>query len=205
MFRFLSSGGDRSADILTFHGYWDEKASSLSPLIARFQMSARLAGQGEKPMWDTEASWGQNPVGMGDSERAAFLAKYYLLHWSMGIRRLYWYSYDNELGWGPLWTRKGGLLPAGSAYREVRSWMLGATMDRKCAPEGSLNSFWVCGFSRGGGYRALALWTDGPARRYSVPYGFVRYRELTGAQHLVQNGTVLVNGSPILLETEPAP
>lgn len=204
MLRFLSAGGGDYADILTFHGYWDAEARSLPAVVSRFQVSARLGGQGGKPMWDTEASWGQDPPGMDQAQKAAFLAKYYLLHWSLGIRRLYWYSYDNKLGWGTLWDRKRGLLLPGIAYRQVRSWMLGAKMDRRCAPDSTSDAVWICGFARPGGYRALAVWTQGAPCTYRVGRRFVSYRDVAGRRYEVRNGEVTINTSPILLETMPS-
>lgn len=202
MSRFLSLGGGNYADVLAFHGYWDADARSLLPVVARFRAAAQDAGEGEKLMWDTEAGWGQNPGGMTPSHQAAFLAKYFLLHWSLGIRRLYWYSYDNELGWGTLWDRKTGLLHPGVAYREVRSWMVGATMSDRCAPDRIANPLWICGLSRPGGYRALAIWAEGAPRTYRTEGRFQRYRDLAGERHPIQNEVVAVTSAPILLESD---
>ena len=199
--RFLSSGGGDYADIIGFHGYWDADASSLPGVISRFSVAVHQAREGGKPMWDTEAGWGQNPAGMDATSKAAFLAKYYLLHWSLGIRRLFWYSYDNELGWGTLWDRKSGLLAPGIAYDQVRDWMIGAVMDRPCAPGGSSDGVWICGFSRPGGYRAIAVWTNGPRTTYRLAPGFLTQRDLAGKRQSVTDTEITVTSSPILLET----
>jgi len=201
MSRLLSSGGGNYADILAFHGYWDADAQSLPAIVSRFRTVAQHAHQAGKPMWDTEAGWGQSPRDMDPSRQAAFLAKYYLLHWSLGIERLYWYSYDNELGWGTLWDRKTGIRQPGIAYREVRSWMVGATMADRCAPEHAVNPLWACGLTRPNGYRALALWTEGGTQKYVTKGQFKHYRDLAGARHDIRDGVVTVTSSPILLES----
>jgi hypothetical protein len=200
MWRFLSSGGGDYADIIGFHGYWDADALSLPAVVSRFKGVAQ-ARHASKPLWDTEAGWGENPPNMDPASKAAFLAKYYLLHWSLGIRRLYWYSYDNELGWGTLWNQKSGLLPPGLAYQEVLSWMVDATMSQPCAPDGTRNPIWTCGLARPGGYRALAMWAEGPPRTYHIDGDFPHYRNLAGEHHVVRNGEVMLTSSPILLES----
>jgi polysaccharide biosynthesis protein PslG len=200
MWRFLSSGGGDYADIIGFHGYWDADALSLPAVVSRFKAVAQ-ARNATKPMWDTEAGWGENPPNMDPTSKAAFLAKYYLLHWSLGIRRLYWYSYDNELGWGTLWDQKIGLLLPGLAYHEVRSWMVDATMSQPCAADSTRNPVWTCGLVRPGGYHALAIWAEGPPRTYRIEGDFPRYRNLAGERYTVRNGEVTVTASPILLES----
>jgi hypothetical protein len=201
MARFLSAGGGKYADIIAFHGYWDGEAHSLPAVVSRFKAVAQTAGQDRKPMWDTEAGWGQTPGDPDTARQAAFLAKYFLLHWSLGVERFYWYSYDNELGWGTLWDRESGLRPPGAAYREVRSWMAGATMSERCASDRAAHALWTCGFTRPGGYRALAVWTDGDARSYRAGPGFTHYRDLAGARQPIRNGVVTVTPSPILVES----
>lgn len=205
MLRFLAAGGDTYSDIIGFHGYWNGRARSLAGVVTRFAAAARRAGQGEKPMWDTEAGWGQNPPGMDASAKAAFLAKYYLLHWSLGVRRFYWYAYDNELGWGTLWTRALGLLPAGVAYREVRNWMVGATMTRPCAPDANAGTVWMCGFDRPGGYHAIALWSEESDVSYRVDSEFRSYRDITGSHGPLRSREMTLTSSPILLENRPLP
>jgi hypothetical protein len=201
MSRFLSAGGGQYADILAFHGYWDTRASSLVAVANRYRALTQDAGKNAMPIWDTEAGWGQTPVDMTPAEQAAFLAKYLLLHWSLGISRVYWYAYDNELRWGTLWDRRTGLRPPGVAYREVRAWMLGMVMTDRCAPDGGDERIWTCGLSAPGGYRARALWTEGSPRRYSVREPFRFYRDLDGHRHRIRDGAVVVTSSPVLLET----
>ena len=85
--------------------------------------------------------------------QAAFLAKFYLLHWSAGVERFYWYAYDNNK-WGTLWDAENGLHKAGIAYREVHQWLQDATMTAPCALNHAL---WTCNLVRENGYRASGL------------------------------------------------
>lgn len=203
MSRFLAGGGGRYADIMAFHGYLapDADAETIIDTIAKFKAVFAEHRQEKKPVWDTEAGWGQNSWLSDPDLQAAFLAKFYLLHWSAGVERFYWYAYDNEK-WGTLWDEKSSLHKAGVAYREVHQWLQGATMPAPCA----LNrAVWTCALVRGNNYRAMVVWslTKAPASaiRISVPGEFKQYRNLDGNLQNVHDDGVLISNKPILVET----
>ena len=103
-----ASGGGTSADIIAFHGYFTTRAEDLPVLVLpAYQKELNTHGLAGKPIWDTEAG---APVSQfaNEADRAAYLAKYYLLHWSLGISRFVWYSWDNSL-WGTLWSPGTGV------------------------------------------------------------------------------------------------
>src|SRR5262249_15346478 len=131
MAHFLAAGGGDYADIMSFHGYWDQNGDSIADVVLNFKKVFAAHKQGLKPIWDTEANWGPTTELTDPDSQAAFLAKYFLLHWSLGVSRLFWYAYDNEY-WGTLWNANGKT-KAGRAYDEVRKWMVGATMTDHCA------------------------------------------------------------------------
>jgi hypothetical protein len=206
MSRFLAGGGGKFADIMAFHGYLapSANAESIIDTITDFKAVFEENGQKAKPVWDTEASWGQYPALSNPDQQAAFLAKFYILHWSAGIDRFYWYAYDNE-EWGTLWDAKNGLHQAGIAYREVRRWLEGATMTSPCVLK---QSRWTCNLTRDNGYRAVILWNSAdasaPPSRISMPGEFRQYRDLAGNMQIVRDGGVLISHAPILVETTAA-
>jgi hypothetical protein len=191
MSRFLAAGGGKYADVMAFHGYLTPgaNAESFIPAISDFKAVFAKYGQDAKPVWDTEASWGEYPSVSDPDMQAAFLAKFYLLHWSAGVERFYWYAYDNDK-WGTLWDAKNGLHRAGIAYREVHKWLLGATMAAPCAAK---KGVWTCSLVRENGYHALVLWTDpdasSPSAYVSVPDYFRQYRDLDGNLQVLANGS----------------
>lgn len=199
MSRFLAAGGGKYADIMAFHGYLAPGANpeSIVGTIADFRAIFADHGQQAKPVWDTEAGWGQDAWLADPKLQAAFLAKFYILHWSSDVERFYWYAYDNEK-WGTLWDAANGLHKAGAAYREVYRWLLGATMERACAVK---QNVWRCGLARENGYHAIIFWTsDGSSNRTPISDHFRQYRDLDG--NLMLGGdTVVISGSPILVET----
>jgi hypothetical protein len=203
MSRFLAGGGGKYADIMAFHGYWTPgaDAETIIDTIAKFKAVFAEHGQEAKPVWDTEAGWGENPSLSDPDLQAAFLAKFYLLHWSAGVERFYWYAYDNDK-WGTLWDAKNGLHKAGTAYREVHKWLQGATMTAPCAVAKAL---WTCNLSRENGYRARILWSTAkpsePPTSIAIPDSFQKYRDLEGNSQKITAGSIQISNKPILVET----
>jgi len=212
------SAGSAAADVISIHDY---AADGLAPEGIRDQIKAvkdlLSAADLAKPLWATEGSWGP-PGNLTDLDRqAAFVARYVLTQRSLGVARLYWYIWDG--GWGRLWSAndgdgctvpdaKGGYLcPSGVAYREVRGWLVGATLDSACSVNGTT---WTCDLSRPNGYVARAVWDTSCANNttacstvaYPVDPKFVRYRDLAGKVTAVTSTTVPIGYKPILLENQ---
>lgn len=162
--RYFAAGGTRDVDIVSLHVYPDPSGPTrdvpevvtpngfqlgpLLPVISKYGLQA-------KPLWDTEGSWGDTAAGAitDPDQQVAFIARSYLLHWSNGLTQFYWYAWDNDT-WGQLLGR-----PAAFAYGEVQKWMTDAVMTVPCAERKENGPIWTCGFSRAGGYTAMAVWT----------------------------------------------
>jgi len=203
MARFLAGGGGKYADIMNFHGYLapGADAESIIATITKFKEIFAEHGQETKPVWDTEAGWGENSWLLDPDLQAAFLAKFYLLHWSTGVERFYWYAYDNNK-WGTLWDPENGLHQAGIAYREVHKWLEDATMTAPCVLD---RAVWTCKLTRKNGYRAVVLWNSAkdsaPTSYISVPDEFRQYRDLDGNLRTIAADGVPISGKPVLVET----
>ena len=112
--QYFGKGGGKYADAITFHGYVQGYTQglpvpeSLIPMLdatGRFRSILTKYGLSKKPLFDTEASWGvsQN-TGLTDPDmQAGFVARFYLVHQSENVARLYWYEWDN-LQAGTLWS-----------------------------------------------------------------------------------------------------
>jgi len=202
---FLSTGGARSVDVIAFHGYWSAKAEDIVPVVAGYQAVASANGLSDLPLWDTESSWAYTstmslpPI----SEQAGYIAKYYFLHWSLGVARFSWYAYDGGSPWGTFYTNLSGETTAARAYGETYRWMVGATMTSPCSE--TANDVWTCPLSRPGGYSAEAVWISNSAATFAVPTQYTQYLDLAGVAHPVTKGTVTVGDQPILLQTESLP
>jgi len=222
--------GGTFADEIGFHGYVSTPDGSgtcpipenvntvvndLNGTVQSFPAEAQVNGV-DKPWFDTEDSWGKAPdEGFEDPYRqAAFLARDFLLQRSLGVARVYWYRWDaTETYGGALWTASTGITDAGNAWGEVYQWINGATLSSACTANNS--SVWSCGFTRSGGYQALAVWDAGqdctstscPTTNFNVPAGpgYTQYVDLTGNVTTISGGTVPIGAQPILLENGTLP
>jgi hypothetical protein len=231
MRNYLRAGGSNYADIGSFHGYLEPSdttayrmpedsaspcrdrpwnpghycSGSIIDQVDRFRRVLDENGMAGKPLWDTEGGWGNGSITDPDLQ-AAFVARWLLLQWSQGVARTYWYEWGvNPKGintWGVLWTPAGGVNPGGVAYGEVYKWMVGATLSRRCA-EGSHDT-WTCGFTRPGGYQALAVWNKRGDVTYTPGPLYKRYRDLAGHASSL-SGPLTVGIKPVLLESSEPP
>jgi hypothetical protein len=194
---YLAAGGGACADVIAFHGYtWGVWVpEDINRIAAEMKAVMAAFGQGNKPLWNTEGGWGRNNNVPDPDAQAAFLARQYLLQWSSGVSRFYWYAYDDSQ-WGTLWNATEGLTKAGKAFQELRVWMAGATLLGKCT---ATDRAWTCPFIRQGGYKAIAVWDPDRQTKYSPPPEYTRFRDLGGNVHEI-NGEVPIGPSPILIE-----
>jgi hypothetical protein len=194
---YFADGGTDYTDIVSFHGYLNAPAENHTQVIQEYRTITSKYNQQSKPLWNTESDWGNTK---GAANQAAYLAKYYLMQWTEGLGRFYWYAYDNT-GYGTLYSNQE-LTQAGVAYQHVANWMVGATQNQPCAEDST--STWTCSFTRPGGYQALAVWNSTKNAPYTPAPQYKRYRDLTGASYYIL-GPLTIGNAPVLLETGPAP
>jgi hypothetical protein len=206
--QYFAAGGTKDVDAIAMHAYPNPTkdvaeficgsvTTSIQSVMAKYGLSA-------KPLWDTETSWGQTNAGaITDIDlQAAFVARDYLLHWSMGITRAYWYAWDNSID-GLMWTSTGGINKAGIAFEQVYKWMVGATM-KPCGTTSSTSFYdgvYTCDFTRSDGSTARAIWNTAGSSVYTAPTSYTQYRDLNGAtQTISSTHQVTIGLKPILLE-----
>jgi len=196
MVQYFAAGGPTGVDVVTFHSYQStpeavaRDASAMKSLAAKYGLMA-------KPIWDTEGSWGAASLTV--DQQSSFLARVYLLLWSQGVSRFYWYAWDSA-AFGSLWSSAHGSSPAADAYTQVYRWMVGATMDRPCSP--ASDSTWTCTLSRPGGDRALVVWNSLGSKDYVPAVTYRSYFDLAGTRHQV-HAPVIIGSEPILFVSAP--
>jgi hypothetical protein len=205
---YFAAGGTKDIDVVAMHAYPNPSNDIAEVITGSLTTSIRSVmakyGLSTKSLWDTESSWGYASSGAitDPNLRAAFVARAHLLHWSMGITRLYWYAWDNN-NIGTLWSASNGISEAGIAYQQVYNWMNGATMAHPCSFQGTngYHAVYTCDLTRSGGYQARAVWnTDGDST-YTAPTQFTEYRDLQGNTHSIGSyNQVTIGQEPILLE-----
>jgi hypothetical protein len=205
---YFSAGGTTAIDGVSMHSYPNPDNDIAETVTTSMTTTIRTVmvkyGISEKLLWDTEGSWGSTSSGDTSNPdlQAAFVARAYLLHWSMGISRYYWYAWDSPT-WGTLWTSTKGPSEAATAYTQVYRWMEGATMAAACSFTGSsaYDAVYNCNLTRSGGYQARAVWNTEGNSTYTAPSQFTKYLDLAGNTHAVpSNHEVPIGQKPILLE-----
>jgi hypothetical protein len=197
---YLSVGGGNYLDVVAFHGYSSTTAEDILTIEPAYVAVMARWGLSGIPIWDTENSWatGSSPVPM--ETQVAFVAKTYLLHWSLGIPRLVWYAYDGDTAWGGLWTSSSGPTLAGTAFSETARWMSGGTLIAPCSEDD--NSVWTCQFTYTNGNSTEAIWISNSNANVTVPSKFTVYADLAGVIHPIDNHSVIIGDQPILLEVK---
>jgi hypothetical protein len=196
---FLAANGTSNFDAVDLHLYpypAGAAPENLGVMVANARCAMSNFGI-NKPIWNTEFSWGMNSDLPNISAQVAWLGRSYLFLWSKGIPRSYWYAYDNSQ-WGTLWN--GGLTAVGVAYQQIYNWMVGSTMSTPCAASGTV---YTCGLTESNGTNALAVWNTAGSSSFTVaPGSYSKYRDLAGGSTSIAAGatSVSVGTQPILLE-----
>ena len=197
---YLAAGGGKYVDIISYHTYVDPSMGAVQVVTTAANVHAAMAkyGQQSKPLWSSEGSWGQDSNLATEALQADFLAQFYILHWSSGVQRLYWYSWDNS-EYGTLWDSTNGMHPAATAYTQVQNWLVGATMPESCSVS---SSTYTCPLTRSGAYQAQIVFNPNSTLTYTAPSQYIQYHDILGNTHTVPaNGQITIGPSPIMLET----
>lgn len=200
--QYFAAGGGTFADVIAFHGYIGTAPEGLTREVENIR---KVAGDYsvEKPLWDTESSWGIDAKLSDPKSQATFLARSYILHASQGVHRFYWYAWDGSDGeatsdrsWGTLWNRRDGVRPPGHALATVASWLRDADLPLICKTS---KTVWTCALNN----RSAVVWDSASDHPYTVDSRFTRYHDLAGQVHAVAADKVVTIGrSPILLNSQ---
>lgn len=198
--QYLSAGGGKYADVIGWHGYAgrnDRPAlppEDLAKQIAALHAVLAKHNLSNLPIWDTEGGWGKDAQLPDQEEQAAFLAKWYLIQFTQGISRVYWYQWDNA-NWGTLWSEGSGLTPAGSAFQQISDWLRDATASSPCRPQGS--SLWTCDLLKANVHYRVA-WSASGVVAYPDAQQFVSSVELGSTKQTSTGKPITVGSRPIL-------
>src|SRR6202142_2915495 len=211
---YAAAGGLQYADVIAFHGMVESfptkcrqfpQPETLVTVMSNLRGVLKQYGQNHKTIWDTEASWGKTQLECFTNQdlQAAFLARFYLLHFSEGVYRFFWRAWID--GDGGLYVKGKGINKAGVAYRQIYHWMVGKDMIGTCSSSGTV---WTCDFTGPQGYAAQAIWDTSETCRsgscrthpHRVRSRFVDYLTLDGGKVQIKNKSVPIGAKPILME-----
>jgi hypothetical protein len=197
---FLRQGGCQHYDVIGYHFYVTPEApEKMVSLIQRVQASLRKQRCNNKPLWNTESGWAKPKHFTSDEETAGYLTRSYLLNWLLGVKRLYWYAWDNH-NWSTLdltSSSEDKMTSAGAAYGVVHVWMLGAVL-RSCDRQGS--GVWICQLDRDGTTSRI-MWSEAGTNSFAVPasWGIRRVTTWTG-EVSGPSAELRVGQAPLLVE-----
>jgi hypothetical protein len=201
--QYLTAGGGDYADVIAWHGYAgrnDRPAlppEGLTEQIHALRKVLLKHGLSKLPVWNTEGGWGKDAQLPDESAQAAFLVKWYLINFTNGIARAYWYQWDNP-DWGTLWRAGGGLTAAGNAARQVEEWLSGVSEAAPCRQmHGS--AIWVCDLKKG---RDLyhVVWSSTGDAKLQDTQDLVSITEIGGKPQPFDSRPVTVTSQPLLLK-----
>ena len=169
--KYLSHGGARVVDVIAYHMYvQDQSPEALVPLVQKIKAVMKKNGVERLPLWNTEIGWwivnedgtpATAQVTNGGwrkleptKEAGAFLQQTFLLSLSLGVGRIYWYSWDNiDLGLMEPTAKKPK--PAAERWRSTAENLLGATQVN-CRQD---SNKWRCSYVKSDGTRDEVSWT----------------------------------------------
>lgn len=206
MASYLQAGGGNVADVIAFHGYFGPPLTPITPetITSIVQtIDGALTSVASKQVWNTEMGYRDSDLPDPDME-AAFVARVYLLQWSNGISRFYWFQYG-ATNIGTL-TSGSAENEAGTAYGVVLSWMVGSTLTSPCSANGNV---WTCNFKTASGAQTQAVWDASQScsngvcstSNYTPSSTYTTYIDLSGKSTSISSGsTVPIGAKPILLQ-----
>jgi len=205
---YLAAGGGQYVDVIDYHGYvqWPEPAETAVTDAAPLQSTLATYNQQGKPIISSEGGFGAKVLITDPDQEAAWIARFELLMQSIGVSRSYWYAWDGATT--PFWTLTDGTNVGGTTYNEMTNWMVGATLSSPCTPVGTV---WQCGYTRPGGYKAIAVWDASQTcnngycttSTFTIPSGGYDYfLDITGVKTHTTGTTVQIGLKPILLENQ---
>jgi hypothetical protein len=208
--KFFVAGGGAFVDGVAFHGYVNSIPAipeDVNRIVDHVQNVMAAHGQSGKPLWDTEGSWGPSEHLSGDDARMAFVARHYILQWSKGVQRFYWYAW-NDKSYGTLFKSSTRTLEkAGMAYAQVESWLVGATLTTPCSARE--DSTWSCDLTLAGGGVGEIVWNAAVRIPATIPFtpasNFTQYTDLDGKITQFSRGPIQIGSKPILLIDVRAP
>ena len=165
---FLHKGGGQYVDVIGYHFYLkpQQMPEELLPFVQQVRQVLSENNLGNKPLWNTESGWLKAAPFPSEELAGGFLARAYILAWAAGVQRFYWYAWDNG-GMGIVTYNEAEhtMTPAGYAYKDIQSWLVGSRMDG-CAESGE--HIWICQLSRSGKKEWL-VWNPRGNRKFDIP------------------------------------
>ncbi len=184
-------------DVVGFHGYPSSTGmpEDLIPMVQNYQVAMASHGVQNKPLFDTEGSWGQHQTCTGSCQQY-FTARWYLIQLSMGVNRVYWFAWDFT-DTGDFYNPNSGQLTlAGSTEEIIHGWAAGSLFGA-ISQSGTV---YQIPLTSAGGVAELAVWNVAGNSTFSVPSKFQNFQYFKAdGSSATAGSTVTIGVAPILL------
>jgi hypothetical protein len=205
--RYLELGGGQYADIIGYHFYVRTRPESMLKMILPVEEVMRKHGVGGKPLWNTESGWIRSPLTdhIDPVQQApGWAARAYILNWAAGVRRFYWYAWDDDGGDSIPFTDEDESTATISAraYGEVQKWLIGARME-SC--DRDADATWVCKVTRESTGAAWILWNEDHAAKFDAPksWQIQTCTQLSGGRSACGGSQLEIGELPVMVEGPP--
>lgn len=199
--KFLSKGGGQYVDVIGYHFYIsrDDPPEAMLPLIDKVKSTMRKYGLANKPLWNTEAGW-LGPSLLSPDLQAAYISRAFILNWSAGVGRFYWFAWENHHGTQVelVGSDNATLTPAGKAFATTQAWMVGAVLSACASSE---SGTWTCDLRKNDKVSHIA-WNARGDTMLSIPADWhANYANtLTGGRAEIKGNSILVSAQPVLIQ-----
>lgn len=215
---YLKKGGGEVADVIGYHFYVSPaQPEAMLPIIRNVRNLMSKYGIA-KPLWNTESGWiiesaersvdpavvgfAKNTKSLSSDESKAYVSRALILGWAAGLKRFYWYAWDN-ISMGLIENESKRPKPAAVSYSQTLKWLVGSTMEN-CSSESGEE--WVCAIRKAPNRRAWLLWRTQERVSHPLPreWKAVEYQTLDGKSYPIasSNATVTVDQTPILVKAD---
>jgi Glycosyl hydrolase catalytic core len=191
---FFAAGGNRFSDVVSFHGYLHGRPELIIDLVHRLARVMDEFGLADKPLWDTEHSWGARdwPYGDAPERQADWLARFLILSAAVGVDRSFWYMWDSAK-WGTLFDKRSrSLMMPALVYREVHDWLVGRTPI--CSISGGVYSCKLAADAS-----LLVLWSTTDQRQLYIDTNYTTVRNIFGVDAKITDGKIMLSETPVLV------
>jgi hypothetical protein len=214
---FANAGIMKYCDVVAYHFYVIPFTGSTTPRTPEDTLPYITAVKAEmkreglnKPLWSTESGWAllnndENPETapwyhgklLDPETGASYLARTYILGWSAGLDRIFWYCWRH--GYMGMTEFSGAPKAPGIAYTTVQRWLVGAQMS---ACDKDKEGHWLCQLTLADGAAGVIAWSDSKPASIALDPAWQAhsYQTIDGLTHdLGSQTSVQISGSPILL------
>jgi hypothetical protein len=192
---YFAKGGGAYTDVVAAHAYVSGSPEGVTSLLNDVKKVMTDYGLSNKPLWDTEHSWGDTswPYGNTTENQSKFLSRSTILEASLGLGRSFWYVWANYESWSQLFDGYSQKIRVpGQVYQVVHDWLTGRTVS--CTVNGYIYS---CSIGSSG----MIYWhSKGWGATVTVDSKYTKTQNIYGVNGTIYNRQVKISGIPVLVQ-----